>query len=121
MGRTTLASHQALPAAIILLMTLLLGACSTRATQGYECRGQQLIITFAFSVDVTSHAFNAGLSRDAGVRLDFMRPLFDDHYLYCAVQDDPVPVPAAALERLRQRADVRAVDLDRINHPANKE
>ncbi|MGB5338789.1 MAG: hypothetical protein WBO06_06825 [Gammaproteobacteria bacterium] len=111
--------HPALPAAVLLL-TVLLGACSTGTTQGFECPGQQVMITFTAGVDATDHEFNAGLARAAGIRLDYMRPLFDDHHLYCALQERPSPTLDAALERLRERADVRAVEIDRIKHPASK-
>jgi hypothetical protein len=85
------------------------------------CQGQQIIISFASGIDVTRYTFNAGLSRDAGIQLDYMRPLFDDHHLYCAVPERPALAFDAALERLRERVDIRAVEIDRIKHPANEE
>lgn len=106
---------------VLLLTAPMLGACSTSATQDSVCHGQQIIITFAAGVAVTGRTFNAGLSRTAGIQLDYMRHLFDDHHLYCAVPGKPAHSLAAALEHLRERADIRAVEIDRIKHPASTE
>ena len=66
----------------LLAVALLLNACTATAKQDHVCPGQQIIIHFASATDVASPGFDAGLSRDAGVPLAYMRPLFDDYYLY---------------------------------------
>ena len=58
---------------------------------------------------------NACLSRAAGVPLDYMRPLFDDYYLYCVSLDGRVALLEEVLERLQGRPEIRAVELDRFN------
>ena len=99
---------------VLLPAVPLLGACSTNGSQLAVCHGQQLMITFATGVNVTDRTFNAGLSHAAGIRLDYMRQLFDDHHLYCAVYEGPPVELDAVLERLRGRADIRAVEIDRM-------
>jgi hypothetical protein len=106
---------------LLLLVALLLNACAATATQNAVCHGQQVIIHFAPGVDVARAGFNAGLSRDAGVPLDYMRPLFDDYYLYCAGLEGQASSLDEVLERLQGRPDIRAVELDRIKRPQRKE
>jgi hypothetical protein len=104
----------------LLLVALLLNACAATATENTVCDGQRIIIHFAPGVDVTRTGFNVGLSRDAGVAVDYMRPLFDDFYLYCAGLEGPVSSLGEVLERLQGRPDVRAVEVDRIKRPQRK-
>lgn len=103
------------------LVALLLNACAATATQHTVCQGPQLMIHFVPGVDVEFPGFNAGLSRDAGVPLDFMRPLFDDYYLYCAGLEGQAILLDVVLERLQGRPDIRAVEIDRINRPQRNE
>jgi len=106
---------------ISLLLVVLLNACTATATQGTVCHGQQIMIRFASGMDVTLSGFDAELSRDAGVPLDYMRPLFDHYYLYCAGLEGQAPLLDEVLERLQGRPDVRTVEVDRINRPLRNE
>lgn len=105
----------------LLLAALLLNACAATATENTVCHGQRIIIHFVTGVDVTRTGFNEGLSRDAGVPVDYMRPLFDDYYLYCAGLERPVSSLDEVLERLQDRPDIRALEIDRIKRPQRKE
>lgn len=105
----------------LLLAALLLNACAATATENTVCHGQRIIIHFAPGVDVTRSGFTEGLTRDAGVPVDYMRPLFDDYYLYCAGLEGPVPSLDEVLERLQGRPDIHAVEIDRIKRPQRKE
>jgi len=105
----------------LLPAALLLNACAATATQDTACHGQRIMIHFVPGVDVTRTGFNAGLTRDAGVPVDYMRPLFDDYYLYCAGLEGQAPALDEVLERLQGRQDIRAVEIDRIQRPQRKE
>jgi hypothetical protein len=105
----------------LLLAALLLNACAASATQNTACHGQRVMIHFAPGVDVTRTGFNAGLSRDAGVPVDYMRPLFDDYYLYCARLEGQASALDEVLERLQGRPDIRTVEVDRMKRPKRKE
>ena len=105
----------------LLLVVLLLNACAATATQNAGCHGQQIMLHIVPGVDVASPNFNAGLLRDAGVPLDYMRPLFDDYHLYCVGLEGQASLLDEVLERLRERPDIRAVEIDRINRPQRKE
>jgi hypothetical protein len=105
----------------LLLAAPLLNACAATATQNTACYGQQIIIHFAPNVDVALSTFNASLSHDAGLPLSYIRPLFEDHYLYCAELEGQATLPSEVLERLRGRPDIRAVEIDRINRPQGNE
>ena len=100
-----------------LLTALLLNACAATATQVAVCHGKKIMIQFVPGVDVMRADFSAGLSRDAGVPVDYMRPLFDDYYLYCAGLEGQGHALEEVLERLQGRSDVRAVEIDRIQRP----
>jgi hypothetical protein len=101
----------------LLLAALLLNACAATATQDTVCHGQQLMIEFAPGVDVTRPGFDAGLSRDAGVPVNYLRYLFDDYYLYCAELEGQESALEDVLERLQGRPDIRSVEIDRIKRP----
>jgi len=105
----------------LLLAALLLNACAATATQNTVCHGQRVMIHFVPGVDVTRPGFHAGLSRDAGVPVDYMRYLFDDYYLYCAGLEGQASALDEVLERLQARPDIRAVEIDRIKHPQRNE
>jgi len=105
----------------LLPVVLLLNACAATATQSTVCHGQQIMIHFTSGVDVTRSGFTADLSHAAGVPLDYMRPLFDDYYLYCVGLEGRAILPDEVLKRLQGRPDVRAVEIDRINRPQRKE
>ena len=105
----------------LLLVALLLNACAATASLNTVCHGQRVIIHFVPGVDVARPGFKAGLSRDAGVPIDYMRHLFDDYYLYCAGLEGQASSPDEVLERLQERPDLRAVEIDRINRPQRKE
>jgi hypothetical protein len=105
----------------LLPAALLLNACAATATRNTVCHGQQLMIEFAPGVDVARTGFDAGLSRDAGVPVDYMRYLFDDYYLYCAELEGQESVLDDVLERLQGRPDIRAVEIDRIKRPQRKQ
>jgi len=105
----------------LLLATLLLNACAATATQNTVCHGQRIMIHFVPGVDVTRPGFDAGLSRDAGVSVDYMRPLFDDYYLYCAGLEGQVSALDEVLERLQGRPDIRTVEIDRMKRPQRKQ
>lgn len=104
----------------LLFVVLLLNACETTATQNAGCHGQQIMLHFMPDVDVAFPGFNEGLLRDAGVPLDYMRPLFDDYHLYCVELEGQAFSLDEVLERLRERPDIRAVEIDRINRPQRK-
>ena len=106
---------------LLLVVLLLLNACAATATQNAECHGQQIMLHIVPGVDVVSPGFNAGLLRDAGVPLDYMRPLFDDYHLYCVGLEGQASSLDEILERLRERPDILAVEIDRINRPQRKE
>ena len=101
----------------LLPAALLLHACAATATQDTVCHGQRIMIEFAPGVDVTRAGFDAGLSGDAGVPVNYMRYLFDDYYLYCAGLEGQASAPGEVLERLQGRPDIRAVEIDRIKRP----
>jgi len=105
----------------LLLIALLLNACTATATQHTVCNGQRVTIHFVPGINVEHPGFNAGLSRDAGVPLDHMRPLFDDYHLYCASLEGQASVLDEVLERLQGRPDIRTVEIDRINSLQGKE
>lgn len=105
----------------LLLIALLLNACAATATGNTACHGQQVTIHFMPGTDVAHPGFNADLARDAGEPLDYMRPLFDDYYLYCIRQEGQVSLLDDVLERLQERPDIRTVEIDRINRPQRKE
>ena len=105
----------------LLLAAPLLNACAANATQNTACYGQQILIHFAPNVDVALPAFNASLSHDAGVPLNYMRPLLEDYYLYCAKLEGQSTLLSEVLERLQGRPDIRAVEIDRINRPQGNE
>jgi len=105
----------------LLLAALLLNACAATATQNTACYGQQIMIHFAPNVDVALPAFNASLSHDAGVPLNYMRPLFENYYLYCAKLEGQATLLNEVQERLQGRPDIRAVEIDRINRPQGNE
>jgi hypothetical protein len=105
----------------LLLVALLLNACTATATQNTVCHGQRVMIHFTPGVDVARPGFKAGLSRDAGVPLDYMRHLFDDYYLYCAGLEGQASSLDDVMERLQGRPDIRVVEIDRINRPQRKE
>ena len=106
---------------ILLLFVALLNAGVVIATQNTVCPGPRIMIHFVPGVDVGLPGFNAGLSRAAGVPLDYMRPLFDDYYLYCAGLEGQAILLDVVLERLQGRPDIRAVEIDRINRPQRNE
>jgi hypothetical protein len=99
----------------LLLAAHLLNAFAATATPNTACHGQQIIIHFAPNVDVAPPTFNASLSRDAGIPINYMRPLFGDYYLYCAELEGQATFLNDVLERLRGRPDIHAVEIDRIN------
>ena len=101
----------------VMISILLMNACAASATDKYTCPGQQLIISFVPGVDVLSPGFTAGLSSDAGLSIDYMRHLFEDHYLYCAKQDTHTPGLDGARQRLQERADILTVEIDRLKRP----
>lgn len=105
----------------LLFAALLLTACAATATRNTVCHGQRVMIHFTPGVDVTRSGFNAGLSRDAGTTVDYLRPLFDDYYLYCVGLEGQVSALDEVLVRLQARPDIRAVEIDRIKHPQRKE
>jgi len=105
----------------LLLITLLLNACASTATQNTVCHGQRVTIQFMSGIDVEYPGFNAGLARDAGVPLDYMRHLFDDYYLYCARPEGQASLLDEVLERLQGRPDIRTAEPDRIKGPQRKE
>ena len=105
----------------LLLAAPLLNACAETATQNTACYGQQILIHFAPNVDVALPAFNASLSHDAGVPLNYMRPLLEDYYLYCAKLEGQSTLLNEVLERLQGRPDIRAVEIDRINRAQRNE
>jgi len=105
----------------LLFVVLLLNACAATATQNAGCHGQQIMLHIVPGVNVASPDFNAGLLRDAGVPLDYMRHLFDDYHLYCVGLEGQASLLDGVLERLRKRPDIRAVEIDRINRPQRKE
>ena len=105
----------------LLFGALLLNACVAAATQNTACQGSRVMIHFMPGVDVGLPGFNAGLSRAAGVSLDYMRHLFDDYYLYCAGLEGQATLLDEVLERLQGRPDIRTVELDRINRPQRNE
>ena len=104
----------------LLLTVLLLNACAATATGDTACHGQQVTIQFMPGTDVAHPGFNAGLARDAGEPLDYMRPLFEDYYLYCIRQEGQALLLDEVLERLQQRPDIRTVEPDRIKSPQRK-
>jgi hypothetical protein len=106
---------------ILLLFVALLNAGVVTATQNTVCQGLRVMIHFVPGVDVGFPGFNAGLSHAAGVPLDYMRPLFDDYYLYCAGQEGQATLVDEVLDRLQGRPDIRAVEIDRINRPQRNE
>jgi hypothetical protein len=105
----------------LLLAAVLANACAATATHDTVCHGQRVMVHFVPGVDVALPGFNAGLSHDAGVPLDYMRPLFDDYYLYCAGLEGQATLLDEVLERLQGRPDIRAVEIDRMNRPQEKE
>lgn len=102
---------------VLLLMFLYLPACASDPVQEQGCVGRQIVIGFAPAVDAASPATVAGLSRDAGVSVSRMRHLFDHYTLYCAGRAGEPPVTEAALQRLRERADVISVEADALRYP----
>ena len=105
----------------LLFVALWLNAGVVAATQNTVCQGLRVMIRFVPGVDIGLPGFNAGLSHAAGVPLDYMRPLFDDYYLYCAGLKGQATAVDEVLERLQGRSDIRAVELDRINRPQRNE
>ena len=99
----------------LLFVALLQNAGVPASTQNTVCQGPRVMIQFVPGVDVGLPGVNAGLSRAAGVPLDYMRPLFDDYYLYCVRLEGHVALVEEVLERLRGRPEIRAVELDRFN------
>jgi len=104
-----------------LFVALLLNAGVVAATQNTVCQGPRVMIHFVPGVDVGLPGFNTGLSHAAGAPLDYMRPLFDDYYLYCVGLEGQAALVDEVLKRLQGRPDIRAVELDRINRPQRNE
>jgi hypothetical protein len=104
---------------LLLITALMLNACAPAVTGERACSGQQIIISFAPGVDVRYPGFTAGLSRDAGVPIEYIRHLFSDHYLYCAQQGEQGLSFDEARQRLQGRADIQAVEIDRLKHPGS--
>jgi len=104
---------------LLLITALLLNACAPAATGTHACSGQQIIISFAPGVDVMYPGFTAGLSRDAGVPIDYIRHLFDDHYLYCVQPGEQRLGFDEAQRRLQGRSDIQAVEIDRLKRPGS--
>ena len=50
-----------------------------------------------------------------------MRPLLEDYYLYCAELEGQSTLLNEVLERLQERPDIRAVEIDRINRAQRNE
>ena len=103
--------------AALLVAALMLYACAPVAIGKHDCSGQQIIITFAPGVDVMSPGFTDGLSTDAGMSIEYMRHLFDHHYLYCVQPLSPTVTMSDALKRLQDRTDIQRVEIDRLKHP----
>jgi hypothetical protein len=79
-----------------------------------QARGGQLIIKFRTSSNVNPAQADvlASLSRDAGAKLDYVRPMSGDaHVLRIEGLADPQDL-AHAIERLSRRADVEYVEED---------
>ena len=105
----------------VMISILLINACAASATDKHTCPGQQIIISFAPGVDVMYAGFTAGLSGDAGLPIEYMRHLFDDHHLYCAKQDTHTPGLDEARQRLQERADILTVEIDRRKRPGSNQ
>lgn len=95
-------------------------SASVPATQS---RGGQLIMKFRTSSNVNPARADvlAGLSRDAGAKLVYVRPMSNDaHVLRVEGLADPQDL-ARAIERLSRRADVEYVEEDvRMYHQQNR-
>ena len=104
---------------LLLITALMLNACAPAVTGTHTCSGQQIIITFAPGVDVRYPGFTAGLSRDAGVPIEYMRHLFGDHYLYCTQPGEQGLSFDEAQQRLLGREDIQTVEIDRRKRPGS--
>lgn len=88
-----------------------------------QVREAQLIIKFHPSVNVTPAQADvlAGLSRDAGVRLAYVRPVSGDTHVLRAENVAGPQELALIIERLSKRADVAYVEEDvRMYHQKNR-
>lgn len=102
---------------ILLITTLLLNACAQPAPGMQVCSGEQIIITFEPDVNAMHPDFTAGLSTDSGMPIQYMRHLFGGHHLYCVQPGTHVHSLDDALQRLQERTDIKAVEIDRRKHP----
>jgi len=100
---------------IILITVLLLpvGGCATSDPGTESCNGQRLIVTTASTAQLAVPDLQTVLAEASGKPVQYMRTLFERHYLFCVNEVADEQALAKAIAGMQDRPEIQAVEPDR--------